>query len=261
VKGVNPRCAFGAGVLTSFGLHALAVAGLSTLPRPAAASLPEFVEVSIAEPTLVPQPDLVPEPDSEHDDAAPPLPTRSVSAAAPQRAVQPKSAPPASLPESTAEPLDLTGTTLTAEKGAWAAQPGNGRASRGPIRLGRHRSGQRAPRTETKAKPTRSGRASSTVSAASLASLPRAPNLNAALARHYPPAAHARGIGGDAVVRVGMGPDGHVTSVVVISESFPGFGAACRATVLGSVWSAPLDASGQAVATVVRYRCRFRVES
>jgi len=260
MKELNPRYAFGAGVLTSFGMHALAVAGLSTLPRPAVASLPDWVEVSIAEPAFVP-PELVPEPDSEHDAAAAPLPTRRVPAAPPSRAVEPSSEPPASSPESTAEPLDLTGTTLTAEGGAWAAQPGNGRASRGPIRIGRPRSGERALRTEVGAKPTRSSRGAPTVSAASLASPPRAPNLNATLARHYPAAAHARGIGGDAVVRVSIGPDGHVTSVAVMSESFPGFGAACRATVLGSVWSAPLDASGHAVATVVRYRCRFRVES
>ena len=39
----------------------------------------------------------------------------------------------------------------------------------------------------------------------------------------------------------------------------PGFGDACRATLRDSVWSAPLDRTGQPVATFVTYTCRCEV--
>jgi len=50
-----------------------------------------------------------------------------------------------------------------------------------------------------------------------------------------------------------------VRQATIASESESGFGAACRATVLGSTWTAPLDREGNAVATRISYTCRFEV--
>jgi hypothetical protein len=50
-----------------------------------------------------------------------------------------------------------------------------------------------------------------------------------------------------------------VRDLVVVSQSGPGFGDACRATLRDSVWSAPLDREGRAVTTFVTYTCRFEV--
>jgi protein TonB len=75
----------------------------------------------------------------------------------------------------------------------------------------------------------------------------------------YPAAARARGLGGSATVRARIEPDGHVRRVDLVAESFEGFGEACRRTLQGSSWSAPRDRDGRAVATYVRYTCRFVV--
>ena len=94
---------------------------------------------------------------------------------------------------------------------------------------------------------------------ASLSRPPAPPDLNAALERHYPEAARRQGTPGEAVLKARVTAEGRVRDLVVVSESAPGFGDACRATLRESVWSAPLDASGRPVATFVTYTCRFEV--
>jgi hypothetical protein len=93
----------------------------------------------------------------------------------------------------------------------------------------------------------------------SLSRPPAPPDLNGELERHYPPAARRQGTAGQAVMKARITPDGHARDLVVVSESAPGFGDACRATLRESIWSAPLDKDGQAVATFVTYTCRFEV--
>jgi protein TonB len=97
------------------------------------------------------------------------------------------------------------------------------------------------------------------VDVADLATRPVPPELTSNLRDHYPAAAKARGIGGSATVRVRIEPDGKARRVDPIAETFEGFGDACRRTLQGSSWSAPRDHDGRAVATIVRYTCRFVV--
>ncbi|MCC6215705.1 MAG: TonB family protein [Polyangiaceae bacterium] len=99
------------------------------------------------------------------------------------------------------------------------------------------------------------------VAVGELADRPRPPRLDAALRARYPEGARRRGVSGVAVVVARIDADGVARQVSVASETEPGFGRACEATVRGSRWSSPRDRGGRSVATKVRYTCRFRVES
>jgi protein TonB len=90
---------------------------------------------------------------------------------------------------------------------------------------------------------------------------PVPPKLDASLRSHYPPELRRRGIEGEALVRVHISPAGHVSRVEPVSQTAPEFSSACRQTLLGTEWSAPLDQSGAPVQTELLYRCRFRVGS
>jgi hypothetical protein len=61
-------------------------------------------------------------------------------------------------------------------------------------------------------------------------------------------------------VRARIEANGDVREVTLTSETGHGFGSACRAALLESHWSAPLDRLGKAVATWITYRCKFRVD-
>ncbi len=93
-----------------------------------------------------------------------------------------------------------------------------------------------------------------------LSRIPVAPDLSEKLAAAYPRDARAKGIEGKAVVKARITPDGQVRDLAVVSESAPGFGAACKATLCASAWAPPLDRDGHAVSTVINYTCRFNVE-
>jgi hypothetical protein len=51
-----------------------------------------------------------------------------------------------------------------------------------------------------------------------------------------------------------------VRDLAVVSETTPGFGAACKATLRASEWTAPIDREGHAVSTIIAYTCRFNVQ-
>jgi hypothetical protein len=89
---------------------------------------------------------------------------------------------------------------------------------------------------------------------------PVPPSLAATLERNYPPAARSIGQSGDASVRARIEARGNIRLASIVSETSPGFGDACRRTLLGSQWSAPLDRSGKPVATWISYRCKFRID-
>jgi TonB family protein len=93
-----------------------------------------------------------------------------------------------------------------------------------------------------------------------LSRIPVALDLGGKLAAAYPADARARGVEGKAVVKARITPDGQVRDLAVVSETAPGFGAACKATLRDSVWTAPLDRDGHSVSTVINYTCRFDVE-
>lgn len=89
---------------------------------------------------------------------------------------------------------------------------------------------------------------------------PRAPSLDASLRQHYPLELRRRAVEGQAEVRVVISPKGLVDQVSLLSESAPGFGQACKSTLLGTRWSEPLDRDGKPVGTRLTYRCRFQIE-
>ncbi|MBZ0235642.1 MAG: TonB family protein, partial [Deltaproteobacteria bacterium] len=94
---------------------------------------------------------------------------------------------------------------------------------------------------------------------ANLSRAPRAPDLDTALAANYPREARRAGLTGKAVVRARILADGNVGSIRIVSESAPGFGTACRQTLAGSRWQAPLDTNRRPVMTDVSYTCTFAV--
>lgn len=256
------------GVMVSVGLHAFAAAGLSRLPAPQRGAPSPVVQVSIEIPSPAPNASPAPEPpvpekESLSKDEQVSVPGRlpAVAPPAPRAGPEPAAEPVAEPAEpGQAMPVDLTGTTLTASEGAWTAPRGNGRASAGPIRTPRRGGPLVARRPTPNPRSVRPEARTADVAADSLSRPPRPPKLDALLESNYPAFARSRGIGGEALVRVRIRPDGRVGAVTVISESQAGFGSACRATVQGSRWSPPLDASGRKVGTTVHYRCRFRVD-
>ncbi len=98
------------------------------------------------------------------------------------------------------------------------------------------------------------------VAVADLSQRPVPPALDSVLKSHYPADARQRGLSGVAVIRARIDADGRVRMASISSESFAGFGEACRKTVVGSIWLPPRDRDGRPVATEVSYTCRFRVE-
>lgn len=146
-----------------------------------------------------------------------------------------------------AAPLDLSGITLTGNGSGPGFPQTNG--SSGKLQLQR-------PTRPASVQPS----APRIVSAADLSERPKPPALDGVLAAHYPAELRRRGISGQAIVSARLESDGVVRSASVVSESEPGFGSACRQTLLGSRWSPPRDRTGQPVATRVSYTCRFRVD-
>jgi TonB family protein len=97
------------------------------------------------------------------------------------------------------------------------------------------------------------------VSFKDLTEKPRPPRLDGALRRNYPAGARLAGRAGTARVLLSVTSSGKVTGVRLVKATDPEFGEACRRTLLGTTWSAPLDQQGRAVGTLMPYECRFRV--
>ena len=88
---------------------------------------------------------------------------------------------------------------------------------------------------------------------------PKAPDLDGALAANYPSEARRAGTTGTAVARVRIFADGSVGAIRIVSATTPEFGTACKRTLTGSHWQAPLDARSEPVITDVSYTCTFAV--
>jgi outer membrane biosynthesis protein TonB len=167
-------------------------------------------------------------------------------------------------PDPALAPADLTGITLTNARGTgWASATGDGSSRTGPLRNVQAVRSRAASLAAASSKPVRSEHphaiAPPVVAAEDLSRPPRAPDLNGALEANYPSEARALGISGMAVIRALISPAGEARALGILSESAPGFGAACLKTLMGSRWSAPVDRTGRAVATEIRYRCTFKV--
>jgi protein TonB len=167
-------------------------------------------------------------------------------------------APAKAEPAPTAAPLDLSGVTLTnAGDSSFSMPVGNGQAFTGAIGPG---SGRGLARAEAPAAAAPTPRGPDVVPLSDLSSRPVPPALDGALRQNYPEEARRRAVGGTASIRARLDPDGILRRVQVQSETFAGFGNACRRTLEGSRWSAPRDRAGRAVATEIRYTCRFQVD-
>jgi len=220
-------------------------AGVLPKPAPTASSPRAPVQFVAQRSARVPEPEVEPEPAPQ----PPPEPPKAKRAPA-----QPTAAP--------AAPAQLSGTTLTAagDGPGFAVPEGDGTSRSEPIVT--------APAPETKPAPAAPAPRPTPpppppppkiVEQRDLSRRPDPPALASTLGRHYPEDARRRGVGGQAVVRARVDADGKVRTASVVSETEPGFGAACQSTLVGSKWTAPLDRDGRPVGTWVRYTCRFRV--
>jgi protein TonB len=248
-------------VFVSAAAH-LAAYGVLREPAPPARA-PDLVELAILEPRAPAPTPPAPEPaEVAAEVAATPTPTV---------ARRPRSTPPPAVGDppppsaAAASPADFTGTTLTNDgPGAgWASATGNGAPMSEPIGTpGAPRGPRRRVGNGAVASPANPSAAGPTVvRVADLGKRPHAPDLNAKLERNYPSTARQRGLGGKAVVRARIEPNGRARVVRVVSESAPQFGAACRRTLDGSRWDPPRDRQGRPVSTELDYTCRFEVGS
>ncbi len=234
-------------------------------PMEGARHAPSSVEFSVMAPPKAPEPQLAQAPAVEPEVAVARAPAaepevavaRAPAAApraAPAKPTQPD-APPA------VNPVDMTGVTLTAGDG-WSTVVGNGAPMLEPLRVPAPEKASEAasaPRAVARTAPTSRGAPLAVVALAELRDKPRPPPLDQALLRNYPEEARRTGTKGRAEVVARIEPDGSVREVQRVSESAPGFGAACAGALRGSVWSVPRDRLGQAVPTRIRYTCYFRV--
>lgn len=234
-------------VAASFLLHGVAYASLGPAPatlEPAQRKTQvRFDLVEKAKP-------LAPEPAPESKPEPPKPPQRKAAAPKPE---------PVAPPVAEAAPPVNEGVTLSGDgSGSSFAMPlGNGGALE-PTRV-RALSPVNVPAPVAPA-PTPAKLEPALVPVGDLSSRPAPPALGSALERNYPADARRRGLSGTAKVRARIDPDGVVRRVSLLEESGPGFGTACTRTLTGSRWAAPKDKAGRAVATEIRYTCRFIVE-
>lgn len=250
------------GLLGSVALHLGAVAALGAAPVAGRRALgPTTVEFEVPPPP--PPPPVAPPPPAPTPEVAP-----EPEVTEPANLQPAPSEPEPAAPEAAAEePVELTGLTLTNEGpgDGWSSAVGNGRSLRGPLRKPTGKVGASTPRPSPATVPASVHQAAPAVGPAlvplaSLSRRPSPPRLDGTLRANYPADARREGRAGTAAVTARIEADGHVRLVSVVSESEPGFGEACRRTVLGSVWSPPLDEGGRPAATEIRYTCEFRVE-
>ncbi len=240
-------------VLASLAVHAVAFGGLGHggdgegAPRK---RRPTTVEMTVA-PPKAPPPPLAEAP-------RPAAPKPRLAMARPTVKVRSASTPTAEPPAAAETLADFTGQTLTNDgPGAgWSSATGNGQKMNGPV----GRPGARVSHRIVDGTPGGAGSGPPVVGLGDLSRTPVAPDLSDKLAAAYPPDARAKGIEGKAVVKARITPEGQVRDLAVVSETAPGFGAACKATLRASEWTPPLDREGHSVSTVINYTCRFDVE-
>lgn len=211
---------------------------------------PEEPPLAEVEPEPVPEPEVVPEPKVAEPELTEPEPTEPEPPGEPE-------------PPSESTPPELTGNTLLAEgEGDFRAEVGSGRSREGAIRAGVSRPVLRKATKSSKpaVAPPKAPEPPPAIPLASLSKKPIPPDLGGALKQNYPPDARRQGRAGEAKVQARVEPSGSIGFAKVSFESEDGFGAACRKTLLASKWTAPLDRTGNPVATWVSYRCKFRID-
>ncbi len=257
-----------ASLVVSVAVHAFTFLVMGWFPPPQD-MLPksDTVELTVIEEMPEPEPELVPEPEPEAEpepesepEPIKPAPVPKVAAVAPKQPPQPETPePPAAAEETLA---DFTGTTLVGEgEGGWVSAVGSGASMDKPIGkagaavTGRTRSGA--------AGGVIGGTGLRVVPLSDLSRKPGAPSqdaLNAALERSYPKSARQQGIEGVARIKIRVLATGKLQTLATVSETYPGFGDACRTSLRDLRFEPALDKQGQPVATEVPYICEFRVE-
>lgn len=242
-------------IAASIAAHAAFIAVLphtdAKPPKPPRVST--VVQFETATPPAPPPPKLETPPPPEEVATRPPNApqARRIARAQPVAPRQVATTEPPSGPEA---PVDFSGVTLSNEGASWSSPTGNGAPMTGPIV---------AAEPSTRPGPVRRGPSGTStelvVAVGDLSRPPKAPNLDGALATNYPAEARRAGLTGKAVVRARILADGTVATIRAISESAPGFGAACKRTLTGSRWQPPLDARSQPVITDISYTCTFAV--
>lgn len=224
--------------------------GLGAAPRSdARVEPPRSFEIEVTpEPEPVPQ---TPEPPRE---TLPPEPEPAPQPLAPKPAApaspaEPAPEPPTSEPAVPAVPGFVTAPGASDGPGLPAGQPG---AAGGVARASR-------PAPSAPPRPLPAPAPPRQVSYKDLSVKPRPPRLDDALRRNYPSSARLSGRAGEARVLLDVSSLGQVTAIRVVSATEPAFAEACRRTLLGTRWTAPLDRAGHPVRTLVPYECRFRV--
>ncbi|MGF1467484.1 MAG: energy transducer TonB [Sandaracinaceae bacterium] len=251
------------------------VLGLSFVFAPARATVLPPAEVEVV--TVTPEPEPEPEPAEEPEPEPAPVeepepevepPPPRPDPPPPERAVPPPlPPPPAEEPPPPAEeaPVDFTGMTL--EGGAdssWTSAVGNGQPMEGPV------GAPGAQVTGRRVRGTRGGvvggtgdpEGPRTVALRDLSQRPSPPlgELRRLLERNFPRRAQQLGIEGRAVVRMRVASDGRVRPLGVVSESYEGFGDACRQTLRQSPrWQPPVDRAGNPVDTITSFTCTFTI--
>lgn len=251
------------GVLLSGAVHGITFVALGAVQvtvepvRP-----PQEVEFAVVEETPPAEPEPEPEPEKPAEPEPPPPPVKVVKAPKPA-AKEPEPAKTNEPPPAAEETLaDFSGTTLTSEGvGGWASAVGSGGPMNGPIGkanaavTGRDRAGVQGGVV--------GGSGLRVVGEAELSRRPKAPNqdlLDAALQKHYPRGARDQGIEGGASIKIRILANGSVQVLATLSESYPGFAEACKASMRNQSWTPGLDNRGQPVATDIPFKCAFALE-
>ncbi len=259
----DPRT-FVIALVLAIGLH---VALTALLPARATLSAPEIatVDMELLEPSAEEPPPIEEEPVEEEveeieeePEPAPPEPPKADSLP-PEPAPAAEKPAPEEAPEPPPVAFDNVVLTNEGSGSSWNVQQSSGIDRKGPI----SNPGRRPTGKITAPGGTGSGgRGTSVAPLSSLARKPKPPSSMAQrLERNYPPRARQQGIEGIAVVRLRINADGSVSNLRVASESVrgQGFGDACVRTLQGQRWSPPRSRTGRPVATIVPYRCTFRV--
>jgi TonB family protein len=244
-------------VIASLGVHAVAFGGLGTGGWGGDRSAVRKRKPATVEVVVAPKKEAPPPPPA----AAKPAEPKRVAMARPAKAAPAAPPPPSAAPPPAEEaPADFTGQTLTNDGPGpgWSSATGNGEKMNGPV----GRPGAKVTRRVVDGDSAGTGASGPrTVTLAGLSSPPAPPpELADRLVAAYPPDARAKGLAGKAVVKARISPEGRVRDMSIVSESAPGFGAACETTLRDSEWSPPLDREGRAVSTFISYTCRFNVE-
>jgi TonB family protein len=241
-------------IVASLAVHAVLYAWLGEVPRrPLAIAKKSLVTFEVAEQSPPPREPLAP-PEAPRE--APPPPPNARAAHAPK----PLAAEASPTVARTEKPplLDLTGVTLTGSESSFSMPGGTGNEREGPLGpISAQVTRVAVAAVDPTPRPERAG--APVVAVSDLAARPAPPALEGLLRQNYPDEARRRALSGTASVRARIEPDGVVRRVSLLNESFAGFGEACRRTLVGSHWTPPRDHSGRAVATEVRYTCRFVV--